>query len=186
MIWQIQTIFITLAYQNVICMDIRFIDLFAGIGGIRKGLELECQEVGYNPVCVFTSEIKPYAISVLKQNHPNENIAGDITQVDAKTIPDFDVLCAGFPCQAFSAAGNRLGFADTRGTLFFDVERILIEKRPKGFILENVEGLVNHDGGKTLKTILKHLNGIGYSIRCLMQSSIPSILVSHKNAKGYT
>lgn len=145
-------------------MDIRFIDLFAGIGGIRKGLELACQEVGYNPVCVFTSEIKPYAISVLKQNHPNENIAGDITQVDAKTIPDFDVLCAGFPCQAFSAAGNRLGFADTRGTLFFDVERILIEKRPKGFILENVEGLVNHDKGKTLKTILKHLNGIGYKV----------------------
>ncbi|WP_229032201.1 DNA (cytosine-5-)-methyltransferase [Bacteroides nordii] len=89
---------------------------------------------------------------------------GDITQVDAATIPDFDILCAGFPCQAFSAAGNRLGFADTRGTLFFDVERILLARKPKGFILENVEGLVNHDGGKTLKTILKHLKAIGYKV----------------------
>ena len=145
-------------------MNLRFIDLFAGIGGIRKGLELAAIEAGYTPICVFTSEIKPYALDVLKQNHPNEEIVGDITKVDAATIPDFDILCAGFPCQAFSAAGNRLGFADTRGTLFFDVERILLAKKPKGFILENVEGLVNHDGGKTLKTILKHLKAIGYMV----------------------
>lgn len=145
-------------------MEIRFIDLFAGIGGIRKGLELACKEAGYNPICVFTSEIKPYALSVLKQNHPNEEIAGDITAVDAAAIPDFDILCGGFPCQAFSAAGNRKGFADTRGTLFFDVERILIAKKPKGFILENVEGLVNHDSGKTLKTIIQHLEAIGYKV----------------------
>ena len=127
-------------------MNLRFIDLFAGIGGIRKGVELAAVEAGYTPICVLTSEIKPYALDVLKQNHPNEEIVGDITQVDAATIPDFDILCAGFPCQAFSAAGNRLGFADTRGTLFFDVERILLARKPKGFILENVEGLVNHDG----------------------------------------
>ena len=145
-------------------MNLRFIDLFAGIGGIRKGLELAAVEAGYTPICVLTSEIKPYALDVLKQNHPNEEIVGDITQVDAATIPDFDILCAGFPCQAFSAAGNRLGFADTRGTLFFDVERILLARKPKGFILENVEGLVNHDGGKTLKTILKHLKAIGYKV----------------------
>lgn len=145
-------------------MDIRFIDLFAGIGGIRLGLEQAIKANGHNPICVFTSEIKPYAISVLQQNHPDETIVGDITQVDANTIPDFDILCAGFPCQAFSAAGNRKGFADTRGTLFFDVERILIAKRPKGFILENVEGLVNHDKGNTLKVILKHLKAIGYKV----------------------
>lgn len=145
-------------------MDLKFIDLFAGIGGIRKGLELASIEAGYNPVCVFTSEIKPYAVSVLKQNHPTEDIAGDITLIDADTIPDFDILCAGFPCQAFSAAGNRKGFADTRGTLFFDVERILIAKKPKGFILENVEGLVNHDKGNTLKIILSHLENIGYKV----------------------
>lgn len=152
-------------------MKLKFIDLFAGIGGIRKGLELAAVAAGYEPICVFTSEIKPYALTVLKQNHPDEEINGDITQVEAESIPDFDILCAGFPCQAFSAAGNRKGFADTRGTLFFDVERILIAKKPKGFILENVEGLVNHDKGKTLKTILRHLEAIGYKVNFAVLNS---------------
>ena len=143
---------------------IRFVDLFAGIGGIRKGLEQAVASIGKDSSCVFTSEIKPYAVSVLRQNHPEESICGDITKVDEASIPDFDILCAGFPCQAFSAAGKREGFADTRGTLFFDVERILKAKRPKGFILENVEGLVNHDRGKTLGTILAHLEALGYRI----------------------
>lgn len=143
---------------------IRFIDLFAGIGGIRKGLEQAIIAKGEAPICVFTSEIKPYAIDVLRQNHPNEKIYGDITKVDAATIPDFDILCAGFPCQAFSSAGKRKGFADTRGTLFFDVGRILKEKKPSGFILENVEGLVNHDKGRTLTTILEYLNALGYKV----------------------
>ena len=136
---------------------LRFIDLFAGIGGIRCGLELAAKEKGLKPVCVFTSEIKPYAVKVLQENHPGETITGDITKVDTKNIPDFDILCAGFPCQAFSSAGKRQGFADTRGTMFFEVERILKDKRPKGFILENVEGLVNHDGGKTLQVIVNSL-----------------------------
>ena len=149
--------------------NIRFIDLFAGIGGIRKGFELACKENGYDAECVFTSEIKESAISVLKQNHPNEKIWGDITKVSENDIPDFDYLLAGFPCQAFSAAGKRLGFNDARGTLFFDVARILKAKKPKGFILENVEGLVNHDKqnpkdkiGKTLATILNVLKELGY------------------------
>lgn len=150
---------------------LRFIDLFSGIGGIRKGFELACLEKGIATECVFTSEIKPHAIEVFHQNHPDEVIAGDITQVRSSEIPDFDVLLAGFPCQAFSSAGKRLGFEDTRGTLFFEVARILRDKQPGCFMLENVEGLVNHDKqspkdriGKTLRTILSTLEEIGYSV----------------------
>lgn len=141
---------------------LRFIDIFAGIGGIRCGLEQAARKKGLDPVCVMTSEIKPYAVEVLKSNHPGETIVGDITKVSSDAIPEFDILCAGFPCQAFSAAGKRHGFADTRGTLFFEVERILRDKRPKGFILENVEGLVNHDGGKTLNVIVDRLTELKY------------------------
>lgn len=146
--------------------NIKFIDLFAGIGGIRLGLELAAHEMGYETQCVFTSEIKPHAITILKQNHPTEEIFGDITKVDAtKDIKeDFDIVCAGFPCQAFSVAGNRDGFADTRGTLFFDVERIVRARKPKGVILENVEGLMNHDGGNTLKVIARNLKAAGYRV----------------------
>lgn len=141
---------------------LRFIDLFAGIGGIRLGLEQAARDRGINTVCVFTSEIKPHAVKVLQDNHPTETITGDITQVKTKEIPDFDILCAGFPCQAFSSAGKRMGFADTRGTMFFEIERILRDKKPQGFILENVEGLVNHDGGKTLSIITERLDSLGY------------------------
>ena len=143
---------------------IRFIDLFAGIGGIRLGLEQAAHEMGYATECMMTSEIKPAAIKVLKQNHPNESIWGDITKIDSDNIPDFDILCAGFPCQAFSYAGKRMGFEDTRGTLFFEVARILRDKRPKGFILENVEGLVTHDGGKTLEVIMNTLHSLHYNV----------------------
>lgn len=151
--------------------EIQFIDLFAGIGGIRKGFELACHELGIKTKCVFTSEIKEHAIKILQQNHPTEHVTGDITKVKTDDMPNFDILLAGFPCQAFSAAGKRLGFEDTRGTLFFDVARILRAKKPSGFILENVEGLVNHDRtdhkepvGKTLRVILDTLDELGYKV----------------------
>ncbi|MDY4174595.1 MAG: DNA cytosine methyltransferase [Bacteroidales bacterium] len=144
--------------------NVRFIDLFAGIGGIRKGLEEALAERGLQGECVLTSEIKPYAVDVLRQNHPNEEIRGDIRLIDADSIPDFDILCAGFPCQAFSAAGKRQGFADTRGTMFFEIERILKAKMPLGFILENVPGLLNHDEGNTLKVIKQKLADLGYTV----------------------
>ena len=150
--------------KTIMHKPVRIIDLFAGMGGIRKGLELALAERGLQSVCVFTSEIKPAAIKILRQNHPEDEIRGDITTVPTSDIPDFDILCAGFPCQAFSYAGKRLGFADTRGTLFFEVERILREKQPAGFILENVEGLLTHDHGNTLATMLSRLNALGYKV----------------------
>ena len=151
---------------------VKFVDLFAGMGGIRKGFELACESMKLESECVFTSEIKPHAVEILKQNNSCEKIHGDITKINEKDIPDFDFLLAGFPCQAFSSAGKRLGFLDTRGTLYFEVERILKEKKPKGFILENVEGLVTHDRkdkktpiGQTLSTILQSLENLGYKVK---------------------
>lgn len=151
--------------------EVKFIDLFAGMGGIRLGFEQAFNERGYKTKCVMTSEIKTYAIQALKENFKQENLVGDICQVETNSIPEFDILLAGFPCQAFSTAGKGLGFADTRGTLFFEVERVLKDKKPYGFILENVEGLVLHDRksnndkiGRTLKTILTSLENLGYKI----------------------
>jgi DNA (cytosine-5)-methyltransferase 1 len=148
---------------------IRFIDLFAGIGGLRLGFEEAFKNSGLKTECVMTSEIKPYGLKVLEANFSHDYFVGDISKVKNEEIPDFDYLLGGFPCQPFSAAGNRLGFTDTRGTLFFEIERILAHKKPYGFILENVEGLVKHDLenkkdeiGRTLKTIVEKLELLGY------------------------
>jgi DNA (cytosine-5)-methyltransferase 1 len=138
----------------------KFIDLFAGIGGFRIAM----QELGGK--CIFTSEWDEQAKKTYEANF-GEVPFGDITKDETKRfIPDgFDVLCAGFPCQAFSIAGKRGGFEDTRGTLFFDVAEIIKKKKPKAIFLENVKGLVNHDKGKTLTTILNVLrNDLGYYV----------------------
>ncbi|WP_319420644.1 DNA (cytosine-5-)-methyltransferase [Pleurocapsa sp. FMAR1] len=143
---------------------VRFIDLFAGLGGMRQGLEDACQKMRISAKCVFTSEIKEYAIATYQENFLENKIHGDISQVATSEIPEFDILLAGFPCQPFSTAGTRQGFLDTRGTLFFEIERILEAKQPFGFLLENVEGLVQHDRGKTLATILSKLKQLDYHV----------------------
>lgn len=136
----------------------KFIDLFCGLGGFRLAFEKA------GGVCVFSSDIDESVRKTYAMNF-NETPFGDITKIEAKDIPDHDILCAGFPCQPFSLAGKRLGFEDTRGTLFFEVVRILKEKKPKTFILENVKGLTNHDNGNTLKVILNTINEIGYEYK---------------------
>jgi len=150
---------------NITSVMIKFIDLFAGLGGMRLGLEQACQAFKIPSQCVLTSEVKPTAIQVYQENFPDSQIFGNIAQVESQNIRDFDLLLAGFPCQPFSSAGTRQGFLDTRGTLFFEIERILRDKQPFGFLLENVEGLVNHDRGRTLKTILSKLTSLGYQVR---------------------
>ncbi len=129
---------------------LKFIDLFSGIGGFRLAFE----SVGAK--CVFSADIDKHACSTYEKNFGDYPLR-DVSKIEAKDIPNFDILCAGFPCQPFSIAGERKGFCDTRGTLFFDIERIIEAKQPKAFILENVKGLTSHDKGKTLKVIIETL-----------------------------
>ena len=134
------------------------IDLFAGIGGLRLGFDQTRRTE-----TVFSSEVDKFARQTYQENFGTEP-GGDITKIEASDIPDHDILLAGFPCQAFSHAGLKKGFEDIRGTLFFDVARILKEKRPKAFLLENVKGLIAHDNGNTFKVILETLNELGYEV----------------------
>ena len=119
---------------------------------------------GATPLCVGYSEIDKYAIQVYKKHFPEHQPYGDITKIVASELPDFDLFVGGFPCQAFSVAGLRKGFNDTRGTLFFDIARILAEKLPRYVVLENVKGLLSHDEGKTFQTILRILTDLGYFV----------------------
>src|SRR3990167_9297486 len=135
----------------------KFIDLFAGVGGFRYGIEK-----AKDWECVYSNEWDKYANSVYRK-HYGECDNRDIRAVDS--FPDFDLLCGGFPCQAFSVAGKRGGFDDTRGTLFFEIARILKHKRPRYLLLENVKGLLSHDQGKTFQTILGVLSDIGYGVQ---------------------
>ncbi len=138
--------------------EIKFIDLFSGVGGFHKGLT---DTGGYQ--CVWANEWDKYAASVYRHNFPETPLStDDIRKVPADSIPDHDLLCAGFPCQAFSVAGKRRGFEETRGTLFYEIARIAERKRPRLLLLENVKGLLSHDNGKTFGVILEVLGGIGY------------------------
>jgi DNA (cytosine-5)-methyltransferase 1 len=148
-------------------MAYKFIDLFAGIGGFHIALH------NLGAECVFASEWDEAARKTYEENlnkvspklFKSGNFAGDITQVDKASIPDFDILCGGFPCQPFSQAGHKLGFDDTRGTLFFDIAEIIRIKQPKAFFLENVRGLFKHDNGKTFEVIRRTLTeDLGYSL----------------------
>ncbi len=165
-------------------MEIRYIELFAGIGGFRLGLEKafcnkdrgtlsrEKREHKQNNVytkskhqaiCIFANEWDKYACQIYRKNFGDKELhEGDIREITAKSIPNHDLLTAGFPCQSFSIAGKRKGFRDTRGTLFFEICRIVEKKKPDFLLLENVKGLLNHDGGNTFKIILNSLSELGY------------------------
>ncbi len=147
---------------------IKYIDLFAGVGGIRLGVSQALSMNGIRSECVLSSEINEKACETYQLNfgeYPN----GDIKLIDE--VEPFDLLLGGFPCQPFSYAGKRMGFGDTRGTLFFEIERLLEKYRPKAFLLENVRGLYTHDGGRTFNTIMDKLHGLGYGTYDLLQNS---------------
>lgn len=138
-------------------LPLDFIDLFAGIGGIRLGFE------DYFGKCVFSSEFNKFSQLTYKANFGHLP-HGDITEINEKDIPPFDILLAGFPCQPFSYAGLKKGFEDARGTLFFDIARILDYHKPKVVFLENVKGFKNHDKGRTFKVVQRTLKNMGYKV----------------------
>ncbi|MGB1205441.1 MAG: DNA cytosine methyltransferase [Chitinophagales bacterium] len=147
---------------------IKFIDLFAGTGGIRLGFEAACKKNNIKTKCAYAAEIDKKACLSYELNF-GHNPYSDIRKIE--NLPSFDFMLAGFPCQAFSYAGKRKGFGDTRGTLFFEVERLLKKYRPKGFLLENVRGLTTHDKGRTFKTIIHALETLGYKVEYRLLNS---------------
>jgi len=165
--------------------EIRYFSMFTGVGGFEKGLQNAglIQQEGSELVsdtnrtssqyytCVGMSEIDKYSSQVLKYKFPTIKNWGDCTKINPNKLPNFDMLCGGFPCQAFSIAGKRRGFEDTRGTLFFEVARILKVKRPKIILLENVKGLLNHNKGETFSIILETLAELGYETQWMVLNS---------------
>lgn len=140
---------------------IRYLSLFSGIGGFEYGLQ---QSEKYEFECVGFSEIDDYSKSIYLGHFPKHRDLGDASEIDPKELQEFDLLVGGFPCQAFSLSGKRQGFDDTRGTLFFEIARICAEKKPKWLLLENVKGLLSHDGGRTYKKMLGVLSELGYDV----------------------
>lgn len=150
--------------------SLKFVDLFAGVGGIRLGLETVLDQHGIAHECVFSCEIHPKAQETYRLNY-GETPFSDIRSVER--LPEHDVLLAGFPCQAFSYAGKQKGFADTRGTLFFEIERLLgaAKKKPRYLLLENVRGFTTHDNGRTFETVLERLDLLGYKVEPVLLNS---------------
>src|SRR5688500_17212293 len=140
---------------------IRYIDLFCGIGGFRQAMENLAREASLRSQCVFSSDIDDDCRASYAANFGDAPV-GDIKQVDERDVPKHDLLLAGFPCQPFSIIGHMRGFNDTRGTLFFDIARILNAQKPRAFVLENVKLLVGHNKGQTLKRILETIRELGY------------------------
>ena len=146
----------------------KYFSMFSGIGGFELGIKKATNNTWE---CVGFSEINKYAKETYKSHFPQHTNYGDCTAIQPENLPDFDFLCGGFPCQAFSIAGKRRGFEDTRGTLFFEIARILKVKRPKTILLENVKGLLNHNKGKTFSVIIQTLEQLGYSIEWMVLNS---------------
>ncbi len=144
--------------------EIRYFSMFTGVGGFELG-------IGNRAKCVGFSEINQYASQLLRAKWPEIKNHGDATKINPGELPEFDMLCGGFPCQAFSIAGKRRGFNDTRGTMFFEIARILAVKRPKIVLLENVKGLLNHEKGKTFSVILETLDELGYETQWMVLNS---------------
>jgi DNA (cytosine-5)-methyltransferase 1 len=138
--------------------------MFSGIGGFELGIQQAADELGIQAECIGYSEIDKAAIRTYEEHFNHDNY-GDATTINANTLPEFDLLVGGFPCQPFSIAGGRAGFADVRGTLFFDIVRIIKAKEPQHFILENVKGLINHNHGQTFRTIISTLDELGYDLQ---------------------
>lgn len=171
------------SYKPSSVNSIKFIDLFAGIGGFRIAFEAAKYE------CVFSSEINEHCQKVYKDNF-KEDPFSDVAEIDAEELPNFQMLLAGFPCQPFSICGKKKGFEDTRGTLFFDICRIIDIKRPNVVVLENVKHLIHHDSGNTLSTILSTLESLKYTVSYKLLNSkdfgVPQnreriVIIAHKD-----
>lgn len=138
----------------------KYLSLFSGIAGFEKGIE----DAGLDWECVGYSEIDKYARAIYSYHYPNHKDYGDATEIDVSRLPDFDLLVGGFPCQAFSIAGKQRGFDDIRGTLFFEIARILRARKPRWFLLENVKNILSHDDHRTISTIYEILTELGYTV----------------------
>ena len=169
---------------------VKLFSTFSGVGGFELGIKRAIPTIEF----IGVSEIDPNANKILKYRFPEVKNYGDITKIKEQELPDFDILCGGFPCQSFSIAGKRMGFEDTRGTLFFDLARIAKAKRPRVLFFENVKGLLSHEEGRTITTILQTLDGLGYDVEWQVLNSknhgVPQnreriIIIGHRREEPY-